>query len=146
MGHALRSLSTAPRTMTERETAQRTRTCGAHPCTWLHRATVSRSREKAPINPDFRPRAERETAGQAPMPYAPDARISVSVVAGVRSVRSRPTSAAGKVLVVSLCIRSRPGNALLNIPERSLESPETRTAVAEAPTFGFDTRRSHQMV
>jgi hypothetical protein len=34
----------------------------------LHRATVSRSREKVPINPIFSISAERENAGQRPVP------------------------------------------------------------------------------
>jgi hypothetical protein len=37
---------------------------------------------KVPINPDLRPRSERETAGQAPVPYAREAPTSVSMVAG----------------------------------------------------------------
>jgi hypothetical protein len=48
----------------------------------LHRARLGRSREKAPINPIFSILAKRETAGQAPVPYARDAPTSVSMVAG----------------------------------------------------------------
>jgi hypothetical protein len=51
--------------------------------------SIDWSREKAPINPDLPPRPERETAGQAPVPYARDAPTSVSMVAG--ETRDRPT-------------------------------------------------------
>jgi hypothetical protein len=43
---------------------------------------VSRSRETAPINPIFGNPAERETAGQPPVPSARGATTSVSMVAG----------------------------------------------------------------
>lgn len=49
----------------------------------LHRAVcakLSRSREKAPRNPDLRPWPERETAGQAPVPRAREAPTSGSMV------------------------------------------------------------------
>jgi len=45
-------------------------------------AGVSRSREKAPINPVFGRCLERENAGQWPVPYARDPPASVSIVAG----------------------------------------------------------------
>ena len=62
----------------------------------LHRATVSRSREKAPINPIFGISVQRETAGQAPVPYAREAPASVSMVAGepvnLRAAINEPNS------------------------------------------------------
>ena len=61
----------------------------AGPADWvqtaIQRRAVARrwSREKAPINPISANSAERETAGQAPMPCARDAPTSVPMVAGV---------------------------------------------------------------
>jgi hypothetical protein len=46
------------------------------------------SREKAPRNPDLRPRPGRETTGQAPVPYAQDAPTGVSIVAGAKCNRA----------------------------------------------------------
>ena len=96
----------------------------------LSRATakLSRSQEKAPRNPDLRPRPERETAGQAPVPYAREALTSVSMCGGgsVDSLAAR-TSASAKVLVGGLCIRSRPCAALLNVAASTLKSRGTRS-------------------
>ena len=80
MGHALCSPCTASSIKGSTAKAQREdRVRGAT----LHGAArLSRSREKAPRNPDLRPRPECESAGQARVPYAGDAPTSVSMVAG----------------------------------------------------------------
>jgi hypothetical protein len=52
------------------------------------------------------------------------------------------TSMSTNVLVVSACIRSRPGAALLNVGPCSAESPETRHCHRPSLTFGLPTRRS----
>ena len=54
-------------------------TCAATAGMVLHRARLSRSRVKAPRNPDLRRRPEHEAAGQAPVPYPREAPTSVSM-------------------------------------------------------------------
>jgi hypothetical protein len=63
---------------------QLTGACAAPPCIGQRKQRVSKSREKAPINGNSEVSPERETAGQAPVPYARDAPTSVSTVAGVK--------------------------------------------------------------
>jgi hypothetical protein len=101
-------------------------TCATAPCIGQCSQRVSRSREKVPRNPYLRPRPERETAGQAPVPYAQGAPTSVFSGGGgsIGSLAAR-TSASAKVLVVRPCIRSRLGAVLLSIGDSSPESRET---------------------
>ncbi len=71
--------SRAPLSTAKQQRTGRTRRAHLHraPC-----AKLSKSREIAPRNPDLRPRPERETAGQRPVPYARGEPTSGSMVAG----------------------------------------------------------------
>ena len=90
-------------------------TCIAPPCIGLRTQTLSRCREKAPINPAFSFSAQRETAGQAPVPYARDAPTRGSMVAGGSSDDATFGPKDPKVLLAGPpCVRSCVRTALLN--------------------------------
>jgi len=105
---------------------------------------LNRSREEAPINPDLRCRLERETAGQAPVPYTRDTPTSVSMVAGVHDHRapsgSRPDIAAGhRACTMQLSRRSTTQCRRFHV----LKSRETPPGIpCPVATFGVRARRS----